>query len=93
MPERAIIAETRSRDTRESATRLAAIARANGIHRVIAVSDGTHLFRIRALCERAGLVVYTSPRQQAVPLSWWARVRRVAHEVLSYTAWRLGVLR
>ncbi len=93
VPERAIIAETRSRDTRESAARLAAIARANGIHRVIAVSDGTHLFRIRALCERAGLTVFTSPRQQAVPLSLGARVRRVAHEVLSYTAWRLGLLR
>ncbi len=93
VPERSIIAETKSRDTRESASRLAAIARANGIRSVIAVSDGTHLFRIRALCRRAGLTVYTSPRLQALHLGWWARLRRVAHEVLSYTAWRLGILR
>ncbi len=93
VPERAIIAETRSRDTRESAARLAGIARANGLHRVIAVSDGTHLFRIHALCERAGLAVYTSPRQQALPLSPGARLSRIAHEMLSYTAWRLGILR
>lgn len=93
VPERAIIAETKSRDTRESAARLAAIARANGLYRIIAVSDGTHLFRIHALCERAGLTVYTSPRVQLLPLSWKARLRRVAHEVLSYTAWRLGILR
>ncbi len=93
VPERAIIAETRSRDTRESAARLAEIARANGLHRILAVSDGTHLFRICALCRSAGLTVYTSPRPETVPLSRWERARRVGHEVLSYTAWRLGILR
>ncbi len=93
VPERAIIAETESRDTRESAARLAAIARRNHLHSILAVSDGTHLFRIHALCREAGLVVYTSPRQQNVPLSGKARLSRVAHEVLSYTAWRLGILR
>ncbi len=93
VPERAIIAETRSRDTRESAASLAAIARSNGFKRIVAVSDGTHLFRIRELCRAAGLEVYTSPRLQAVPMSRKARVKRAAHEVLSYTAWRVGVLR
>jgi len=93
VPERAIIAETESRDTRESAARLAAIAQGNHLHSILAVSDGTHLFRIRALCRGAGLVVYTSPRQQNLPLSGKARLSRVAHEVLSYTAWRLGLLR
>ena len=93
VPERAIIAETESRDTRESAARLAAIARRNHLHSILAVSDGTHLFRIRALCQEAGLVVYTSPRQQNLPLSGKVRLSRVVHEVLSYTAWRLGILR
>ncbi len=93
VPERAVIAETRSRDTRESAARLAEIARANGLHRIIAVSDGTHLFRIHALCERAGLTVYTSPRRELVSLPWRARLSRLFHEVASYTAWRLGILR
>ena len=93
VPERAIIAETQSRDTRESAARLAAIARANQFHRLIVVSDGTHLFRIRALCEQAGLTVYTSPRRELVTLPLERRFGRVAHEVLSYAAWRLGLLR
>ncbi len=93
VPEPAIIAETRSRDTRESSARLAAIARANNLHRIIVVSDGTHLFRIHALCKKAGLTVYTSPRAEQLPLAWSARLRRIAHEVLSYTAWRLGILR
>ena len=93
VPERAVIAETHSRDTRESAAQLAEIARTNGLRRILAVSDGTHLFRIRALCRRAGLTVYTSPRQEAVPPPWRARLSRLAHEVVSYTAWRLGILR
>ena len=93
VPERAIIAETRSRDTRESAARLADIAGGNRLHRILVVSDGTHLFRIHALCAHAGLEVYTSPRSQLVQLPLGDRLRRVAHEVLSYTAWRLGILR
>lgn len=93
VPERVIIAETRSRDTRESAARLADIARGNALHRIIVVSDGTHLFRVHALCERAGLLVYTSPRPQRVALPWRESASRFAHEVLSYTAWRIGILR
>jgi uncharacterized SAM-binding protein YcdF (DUF218 family) len=93
VPEPDIIAETRSRDTRESAARLAAIARANNLRRIIVVSDGTHLFRIHALCENAGLVVYTSPRPELVDLPWQKAFSRIAHEVLSYTAWRLHILR
>lgn len=93
VPERAVIAETHSRDTRESASRLAELARANGLHRILAVSDGTHLFRIRELCRRAGLTVYTSPRVEAVSLPWRSRFTRLMHEVVSYTAWRLGILR
>src|ERR1700734_4324088 len=46
IPEEDIIAETESRNTEESARRIAVIARVNGLHRLIIVSDGTHLFRI-----------------------------------------------
>ncbi len=45
VPESAIIAETESRDTEESARRIAVIARANGLRRLVIVSDGTHLFQ------------------------------------------------
>jgi uncharacterized SAM-binding protein YcdF (DUF218 family) len=58
----AIIAETESRNTEESARRIAVIARANGLHRLVIVSDGTHLFRIHAICAADGLDVLTSPR-------------------------------
>jgi len=89
VPEEAIIAETESDDTEESAERLAVIARKNGFRTIDVVSDGTHLFRIHAICEHDGLEVYTSPRPvgRSIPLS--QRVQRLAHEIASYTAWRL----
>jgi uncharacterized SAM-binding protein YcdF (DUF218 family) len=89
VPEQAIIAETESYDTEESAERLAAIARENKLTRIIVVSDGTHLFRIHAICERDGLTVYTSPRPAGHDIPWTTRAERLTHEILSYTAWRL----
>ena len=89
IPEEAIIAETESRDTEDSARRIAVIARANGIHRLVLVSDGTHLFRIHEICSAEGLEVLTSPRPR-VPIEGGANdLSRITHEVLSYTAWRL----
>ena len=61
VPESQIIAETQSMNTEESARRLALIARANHLQRIVIVSDGTHLFRIHALCSAEGLDVYGSP--------------------------------
>jgi uncharacterized SAM-binding protein YcdF (DUF218 family) len=89
VPENQIIAETQSTNTEESAARLTAIARANHLNRVLAVSDGTHLFRIHALCTRIGLTVSTSPRPEARPLGRWDAAMRLMHEMLSYTLWRL----
>lgn len=86
-----IIAETRSLDTGEQVDQLARIARDNQWKRVIVVSDGTHLFRIRALCEREGLNVLTSPRAAYGNLSAWGHFTRITHEMLSYTFLRLHV--
>jgi uncharacterized SAM-binding protein YcdF (DUF218 family) len=89
VPEGAIIAETESRNTEESARRIAVIARANGLHRLVIVSDGTHLFRIHEICAADGLDVLTSPRPR-VPVEGGSReYERIAHEILSYTFWRL----
>jgi uncharacterized SAM-binding protein YcdF (DUF218 family) len=89
VPETEIIAETQSTNTEESAERLAAIARENHLSSIIAVSDGTHLFRIHALCASLGLQVYTSPRPQTRPLTRGEELQRLLHEMLSYTLWRL----
>ena len=89
VPESAIIAETQSRNTEESTRRIAVIARANGIHRLVIVSDGTHLFRIHEICAAEGLNVLTSPRTRVNVDGGEQEFQRIAHEILSYTAWRL----
>ncbi len=91
VPESAIIAETQSDNTEQSAERLAVIARVNGLKNIVVVSDGTHLFRIHAICEKDGLTVYTSPRPVGRSIPEQQRVERLLHEVVSYTAWRLHV--
>lgn len=89
VPEAAIIAETHSRSTAESVQRLAAIARTNGLQRLVVVSDPVHLFRIHAICAASGLNVYTSPRPHLPTLAAPSPFNASLHEILGYTAWRL----
>jgi len=89
IPESAIIAETESRDTEEQAHRIAVIARTNSLRRLVVVSDGTHLFRIHEICSADGLDVLTSPRTRVSVGGGRAEAEHIAHEILSYTAWRL----
>lgn len=89
VPEQDIIAETSSRNTEESARRIAVIARANGLHRLVIVSDDTHMFRIHAICASEGLDVLTSPRSRPPVEDKTLEAERVAHEIVSYTFWRL----
>lgn len=86
-----IIAETESISTEQQTEILADIARQRGWKRVIVVSDGTHLFRIRELCRQQGLNVLTSPRAPYGNLSGWGHFQRVAHEMLSYTFLRMHI--
>ncbi len=89
VPEADIIAETESRNTEESARRIAVIARVNGLHRLVVVSDDTHMFRIHAICAAEGLDVLTSPRPRPRVEDKTLEAERIAHEILSYTFWRM----
>ena len=89
VPEQSIIAETQSRNTEESARRIAVIARTNGLKRLVIVSDGTHLFRIHEVCAAEGLNVLTSPRDVMQIEGGESDFDRILHEILSYTAWRM----
>jgi uncharacterized SAM-binding protein YcdF (DUF218 family) len=89
VPEENIIAETESRNTEESARRIAVIARVNGLHKLVIVSDGTHLFRIHAICAADGLDVLTSPRSRPAVDDKTLEAERIGHEILSYTLWRM----
>jgi uncharacterized SAM-binding protein YcdF (DUF218 family) len=89
VPDSAIIAETESDNTEQSAKRLAAIARENHLTSIVVVSDGTHLFRVQALCSSLGLHVFPSPRPELRPPPFSLRLNRTLHEILSYSYWRL----
>jgi uncharacterized SAM-binding protein YcdF (DUF218 family) len=89
VPDTAIIAETTSSDTEESVARLGAIARENHLRTIIAVSDGTHLFRIEQLCAAEGLHVLLSPRQSGKSVGELDMAERYAHEMIGYTLWRI----
>lgn len=91
VPDSAIIAETQSSDTSESAARIANILRANHLRTCLAVSDGYHLFRVKRMLEKQGVTVYASPRPDSRVLTPWQRVRVKLHEAMSYTAWKLGL--
>jgi uncharacterized SAM-binding protein YcdF (DUF218 family) len=84
-----IIPETESLNTEQQVKQLAQIAHERHLNSLVVVSDGTHLFRIRKLCEDAGLIVYTSPRAPLGHIDAGDMAMRYFHEMLSYTALRL----
>ena len=92
IPERNLIAETQGSDTAQSAVRVAAIMRANGLHSCVAVSDAYHVFRIKRLLEHEGIgPVYVAPRPSSRPHSVVQRSYSVMREACSYLLWKLGM--
>jgi vancomycin permeability regulator SanA len=91
VPQEDVIAETESRSTVDSARRVEIIARANNLKRLVIVSDATHLFRIHEVCTADGIDVLTSPRPRVEIEGGADEKSRIAHEILSYTLWRLHV--
>lgn len=89
VPETDIIAETQSTSTSEAARRLAVIARANHMQRLVVVSDSIHMFRLHAICVGDGLDVLTSPRPKIVTEDKAHDTDTVFHEILTYTLWRV----
>ena len=86
-----IVAETHSFNTSQQVEQLAHIASVRGINSIVVVSDPTHLFRIRELCREEGLDVYPSPRPPLGTIDEIDMAQRYAHEIVSYTAMRLGL--
>src|SRR5215471_11718978 len=89
IPDDHLIAETHSPDTAESARRVSTIMRANHMNTCLAVSDGYHIFRIKSMLTREGVIVYGAPRPNSKPLSFAKKNEAVMHEIASYTLWVL----
>jgi uncharacterized SAM-binding protein YcdF (DUF218 family) len=92
VPENALIAETQSSDTAQSAARVAVIMHTNGLRSCVAVSDAYHVFRIRKLLEHEGIgPVYVAPRADSRPHGVLQRALASLREATSYLLWRVGI--
>lgn len=89
IPDNHLIAETQSVDTAESARRVGNIMHANHMNSCLAVSDGYHIFRIKQMLAREGVIAYGAPRPNSKPQSFAKRNEAVLHEIASYTLWLL----
>jgi uncharacterized SAM-binding protein YcdF (DUF218 family) len=87
IPDSQLIAETQSDDTAESARRVSTIMYVNSMRSCLAVSDGYHIFRIKQMLAREGVIAYGAPRPNSRPQSFWKRQESAWHEIGSYTLW------
>jgi uncharacterized SAM-binding protein YcdF (DUF218 family) len=89
IPANRLMAETQALDTIQSARRVAALMRANGMRDCVAVSDADHVYRVKMMLQAQGITAYASPRPDSRPRSLWERGIAVAREAASYVLWRL----
>ena len=91
VPSETIVVETEGESTVHSITAAAEIMRRMGLHSVIVVSDGYHIFRVKRMLQFRGMRVYGSPRpdnaQRDTVRDRWKYVK----QAIGYTLWRLGV--
>src|SRR5881275_2679886 len=64
VPSEAIIVENESESTVESLAMAGEIMRRMGLHSLIVVSDGYHIYRVKRMLQFRGLKVYGSPRKE-----------------------------
>ncbi|MFZ5786489.1 MAG: YdcF family protein, partial [Acidobacteriota bacterium] len=84
VPAQAIVLEEHAKTTRENTRYTAAICRARGWTRVIAVSDPYHLWRVRRGFAREGISAATSPARECERnRRLLSRARWTAREVLA----------
>ena len=61
-----------------------------GLHSVIVVSDGYHIYRVKKMLQFRGLSVYGSPRKEQIPDSFHERWNYVK-QAIGYLLWSAGV--
>jgi uncharacterized SAM-binding protein YcdF (DUF218 family) len=88
IPGSAIERETTSTNSWESLTAVARFLRADGIERVILVSDPYHSFRIRGIADELGLEAMVSPTRSS-PTEGAAEVRAMLRETAAVAVGRI----
>lgn len=93
VPGEAILSEERGETTWESMAGVAELARANGVQRIIVVSDPFHIARAKAMAEALGLEAYGSPtRSSPISRRPVTETIYVLREVVSLTVHRVDWL-
>ena len=90
VPPESIIIENEGGTTVESTAMAGEIMRRMGLHSVIVVSDGYHIYRVKRMLQFRGLSVYGSPRKehnQGNLRDRWNYVR----QAVGYLLWRAGL--
>ena len=91
IPEKDILVEQRSHTTYENVVNAKQLADANGLKKVLIVSDPMHLKRAVAMARDVGLEAYPSPTPTTRYQGWRSRMGSLAHETyyyIGYLAWR-----
>jgi uncharacterized SAM-binding protein YcdF (DUF218 family) len=90
VPADATIVESEGASTVESLAMTGEILRRMGLHSVIVVSDGYHIYRVKKMLEAVGLEAYGSPRHDRttgpVREAW-----NCVKQAIGYLLWRAGV--
>jgi uncharacterized SAM-binding protein YcdF (DUF218 family) len=90
VPPESVIVENEGESTVQSTTIAVEIMQRMGLHTVIVVSDGYHIYRVKKMLEARGLVAYGSPRKDRTPEPIKDRWNYVK-QAIGYLLWRAGV--
>ncbi len=90
VPSEAIIVETVGETTVQSTALAGEIMRRMGLRSAIVVSDGYHIYRVKAMLRSQGVEVYGSPRKERNPDPVHERWNSVK-QAIGYVLWRFGV--
>jgi uncharacterized SAM-binding protein YcdF (DUF218 family) len=90
VPSEAIIVETAGATTEHSTALAGEIMRRMGLHSVIVVSDGYHIFRVKKMLESRGLTAYGSPRKDST-VNFFRDRWNCVRQAIGYLLWRAGV--
>jgi uncharacterized SAM-binding protein YcdF (DUF218 family) len=90
VPSERIVVESEAGSTVESTAMAGEIMHRMGLHSVIVVSDGYHIYRVKRMLQFRGLKVYGSPRKETAHEPWRERWNYVK-QAIGYLLWRAGV--
>ncbi len=92
VPEGDILIEDRSHTTYQNMLNAKPLADANGVKKVLIVSDPIHMKRAVAMAEDVGLEAYSSPTPTTMYQGWRSQIGSLAFETvcyMGYWAWKV----